>query len=61
MTYADYAAGAGPLASTITRSATYRIPGVDAPPGLAPFVFPDRVLILSQTGGYFLRPTVIWR
>jgi hypothetical protein len=61
MTFVDYAAGAGPLASTITKSATYRIPGVDVNPSLAPFVFPDRVLILSQSGGYFLRPTVIWR
>ena len=61
MTYADYAGGAGPLASTITKSATYRIPGVDASPFVAPFVFPDRVLILSHSGGFFLRPTVIWR
>ena len=60
MTYADFAAGTGPLASSIARSATYRIPGVNKDL-VDPIVFPDRVLILSQTGNFFLRPTVLWR
>lgn len=61
MTFADYAAGAGPLASTINKAATYRVPGVNKDPSNPPIVFADRILVLSQTGSFYLQPTVVWR
>ena len=61
MTYADYVAGAGPLSGTITKSASYRVPVVNAPYGVDPIVFSDRVLILSDVGASGMRPTVIFR
>jgi hypothetical protein len=64
LTYGDYVAGAGPLASTITKASTYRVALVNPPSSvdIPPFVFSDRVLILSEAmnSGY-MRPTVIFR
>jgi hypothetical protein len=62
MTIGHYTALDGPLASTIGPWKSYRVPLVTAPVGIAPIEFNNgRVLILSERGGFSLRPTVFFR
>ena len=60
-TYVDYDAGTGPLASSLSQLALFRIPGVQTSNSNSAVVFSDRVLLLTEQGNYYLRPTVIWR
>jgi hypothetical protein len=51
----------GALADFLSTFELVRIPGVDRDPFNGPIVFCDRVLLPTQQGNCYLRPTVIWR
>ena len=51
----------GALADSLSTFELVHIAGVDRDPFNGPIVFCDRVLLLTQQGNTYLRPTVIWR
>ncbi|MBC7995880.1 MAG: hypothetical protein H7Z15_21850 [Rhizobacter sp.] len=58
--YAEFNAGPGALAAGMTRTRRVVLDGLVEPSMVAPFVFDDRVLLLTDDG-QTLRPAVIWR